>query len=310
MNDAFPHNSVAVAVCTYNRNEPLNTLLAAIVANARHLGTKAKVGVVVVDDSPDGNARSIVERFDGRFELGIRYLHSGKRNISVARNLAINTASQIADWTVMTDDDCEPITEWLEALLDVQARTNGDAVTGPMKRRVPPGSPKWLEDEPFLELGLEKSPDCACLSSASTFNSMISSQWLTNNPTLRFQPSLGVIGGEDMVFYRAANSSGLRIYYSERAAVYENEPAERATLAYQLRVHFWHGNSSYVTSVRTGISSFRMFLHAANSLRKAVARPVERLLRGQSLQWRYSLALVLHSLGKMVGVFGFRVSHK
>ena len=191
MDDPLSVFSVAVAICTYNRNEPLATLLEAIVANARHLGGKARIGVVVVDDSFDGNARPVVERFSDRFELGITYLYSGKQNISIARNLAIEAASEIADWTVMTDDDCEPVQEWLEALLDVQVRTGADAVTGPMVRRVPPGSPQWLREQPFLELGLERPSDCEELSSASTFNSMISSRWLRENSSVRFQPSLG-----------------------------------------------------------------------------------------------------------------------
>jgi succinoglycan biosynthesis protein ExoM len=302
--------SIAIAICTFNRNEPLINLLEAILRSAKHAQDRAKIGVVVVDDSIDGGAKAVVERFKGDFELGIAYRFSGKQNISLARNLAIDAASQMADWTAMVDDDCEPVSEWLVALLDVQARTGADAVTGPMVRRVPLGSPKWLEEQPFLQLGLERPPDCSELCMASTFNSMISSQWLKENPTIRFQASLGRVGGEDMVFYRAAHANGLRIYYSEGALIYENEPAYRSTFAYQLRVHFWHGNSSYVASVRSGVSPFRMFLHGANSMRKALSRPFQRMSRGESPQWRYCLALALHALGKMIGPLGLRVRHK
>ena len=56
----------------------------------------------------DGNARKVVDRYFGRFELAITYRISGRQNISLARNMAIETASKIADWTVMIDDDCEP----------------------------------------------------------------------------------------------------------------------------------------------------------------------------------------------------------
>jgi succinoglycan biosynthesis protein ExoM len=302
--------SVAVAICTFNRNEPLATLLEAIVVNARHLGEKARIGVIVVDDSSDGNARAVVERFANRFGLGISYLCSGKQNISIARNLAIEAASKIADWTVMIDDDCEPVEQWLEALLDVQMRTGADAVTGPMVRRVPPGSPRWLEEQPFLELGLERPLDCEQVSSASTFNSMISSLWLKENPAIRFQPSLGVTGGEDMVFYRAARARGLRIHFAQRASVYENEPPERAKFGYQLRLHFWHGNSSSIASLRSGVTPFAAFLHGANSLRRALFRPVTRLGQGQRPQFRYCLASVLHAFGKLSGALGIKVAHK
>lgn len=302
--------SVAVAICTYNRNGPLATLLDALIVCAARLGQRAGVAVVVVDDSSDGKARAVVERYEGRFELGIVYRVSGKQNISLARNLAIGTACELADWTAMTDDDCEPVPEWLVAMLDMLEKTGATCATGPMHRRVPQGSPRWIEDEPFLELGIELPEDGADSTMASTFNSIISSRWLKDHPEIRFQPSLGVIGGEDMVFYRAAHAAGLKIRYSRFGSVYENEPPSRATLAYQLRLFYWHGNSSYVSSVRSGVAPARMFLHGANSLRKAVIRPLTRVLRGERPQLRYCLALMLHSAGKMVGPLGVRVEHR
>ena len=302
--------TIAVAICTYNRNEALTTLLEALLCSAAHLARRAAIGVVIVDDSADGQARAVVERFEGRFELGITYRISGRQNISLARNTAIETASEIADWTAMIDDDCEPVPEWLGALLETQQRTGADAVTGTMVRRVPTGSPRWLTDEPFLELGLRESEEGAELTLAATFNSMISSRWLKQHPSIRFQPTLGVIGGEDMVFYRAARAAGLRIHYSKRASVYENEPPSRATLSYQLRLFFWHGNSSYVTSVRSGTHPVRLFLHGARSLQQALLRPIVRVCRGQRPQLRYCLASVLHAAGKLIGPLGIRVKHR
>ena len=302
--------SIAVAICTYDRNDALSNLLEALLTSASRVANRAIIGVVVVDDSADGRARSIVKQYEERFDLGVTYRISGRQNISLARNLAIETASAIADWTAMIDDDCEPRPDWLEALLDTQGQTGADAVTGTMIRRVPPGSPKWLTEEPFLELGLDFSKDGAELASASTFNSMISSRWLQEHPTIRFQPTLGVIGGEDMVFYRGAHAAGLRIHFSERAAIYENEPPSRATLAYQLRCFFWHGNSSYVTSVRKGINPLRIFVSGTYSLVQAFMRPVGRICRGQRPQFRYCLASALHAVGKMIGPLGIRVKHK
>src|ERR1039458_2717997 len=302
--------TIAVAICTYNRNVELRVLLDALLVSVAHLAGRAIVGVVVVDDTAEGNARHVVETFASRFERGITYRISGQQNISLARNMAIETASEIGDWIAMIDDDCEPTPEWLGALLDTQQRTGADAVTGPMVRRVPPGAPKWLTEEPFLELGLSQAEEGAVLPIASTFNSMISSPWLKQHPAIRFQPELGVIGGEDMVFYRTAHAVGLQIRYSQRASIFENEPQSRATLAYQLRAHYWHGNSSYVASIRSGANPLRFFLHGINSLIQAFARPFVRMCRGQRPQLRYSLAAMLHAIGKMMGPIGVRTEHR
>ena len=302
--------TIAVAICTYKRNEPLAVLLESLLACAERVREQAAVGVVVVDDTKEELARPVAEAFNGRFELGLRYEVSGKQNISIARNLAIETAMDLADWTAMTDDDCEVPDHWLEALLKTQEGTGADAVTGRMVRRVPNGSPRWITEEPFLDLGVEQFEDGTEMPSAATFNTMISSGWLKANPKIRFAPAYGVVGGEDMVFFRAANAAGLSIRFSEQGFVYENESAERATLRYQLYVYFWHGNSAALSCIESGMSRGRMFIHAGASLARGLGRPFGRVLRGQSPQLRFGFAQVLHAVGKLLGTFGVRIEHR
>jgi len=302
--------AVVVAVCTYNRHEPLAVLLEALVTNAARLSGRARIGVVVVDDSTEGNARAVAERFSARFELGVMYRVSGRQNIALARNLALETAIGIADWIAMTDDDCEPAPQWLEELLDTQRRTGSDAVTGLMVRRVPPGSPRWLTDEPFLEIGLEYQDDGVEVPCAATHNSLVSGRWLREHPEVRFDPAFGVTGGEDPVFYRSAHAAGLRITYALRAVVHENEPPSRATLGYQLRMFFWLGNSASITSMESGVHPLRMCLHGCRLLVRALLRPLARLASGKRPQLRYGLASMLRAAGVISGPLGVRVSHR
>lgn len=302
--------TAAVAICTYRRNDLLTRLLDGLIVCADRLGDRASIGIVLVDDTPDGLARPVAEAFAGRFKLGLQYRISGRKNISLARNLAIETAMEVADWTIMTDDDCEPPPEWLESLLEAQQRTKVDAVTGRMVRRVPDGSPRWITDQPFLELGVEELADGATMTSAATFNTMISSAWLKSHADVRFDPHFGVVGGEDMVFFRAARAAGLTISFSERGFVYENEPADRATFGYQLYVYFWHGNSAALSSIQSGMSRWRMFVHGAASLMRALVRPFPRLARNRPAQWRFALAQALHSVGKLLGSAGVRIEHR
>jgi succinoglycan biosynthesis protein ExoM len=302
---------IAVAVCTYNRPGPLAVLLDALIANARTLIERVSVGVVVVDDSADGNARQVVERFIDRFELGAVYRISGRHNIALARNMALEAGIEMADWVAITDDDCEPAADWLEVLHEVRQRTGADAVTGVLRRRVPAGSPRWITEQPFLDLGrFEDVEDEQEVSSAATHNSMLSSQWLREHPHIRFDPELGVTGGEDPVFYRAAHAAGLRIRYSLRAIVYENEPASRATLGYQLRTYFWHGNSSYITSIRAGVQPLKMFLHGGRLIVQGLSRPFACLADGKQPQFRYGVAVALRGAGMMTGPLGLKVQHK
>ena len=302
--------TVAVAICTYKRNESLMRLLEALLVCAERVGDRAVVGIALVDDTSDGQARPVADAFADRFELGLEYRISGRQNISLARNLAVETAMNLGEWTAMTDDDCEPPPPWLEELLDLQKRTGADAVTGRMVRRVPDGSPRWITEQPFLDLGVEELPDAGEMSMAATFNTMMSSEWLKEHPDVRFSPEMGVVGGEDMVFFRAARAAGLSIRYSERGFVYENETAERATFGYQLYVYFWHGNSAALACIKSGMRPARMFVHGAASLVRALLRPAQRIARGQKPQFRYCLAQVLHSVGKMLGSLGVKIDHR
>ena len=300
---------IIVAICTYKRNEPLRTLLEALVDVAKATGERAKVGVVVVDDNPDQRAESVVADFEQAFELGIRYRASGKANISIARNLAVNTALEDADLVAMVDDDCEPAADWLNAYLDVLEATGADCATGAMNLRVPEGSPKWMTEQPFFDDIRFDFEDRAPMTLAATNNSIIRAQFLREHPDIRFDPRYGKLGGEDMVFYRTAHAAGLKIRFAKRAGVWGNEPADRATFKHLVMYRFWLGNSMFVTNRHFGDSNARLFLRGGKTSALAMLRPISRLLRGDRPQWRYGLASFATGIGQMAGAAGFRKEH-
>jgi succinoglycan biosynthesis protein ExoM len=300
---------VIVAVCTYRRNEPLRLLLNACLRNAEGVRDEAAIGLVIVDDSPDQEARGVAEEFANSFELGLVYLSSRSGNISIARNMAIEAAAGRGDWIAMTDDDCEPDDRWLASLLDTQSRTGCDVATGLMLRRPGATAPAWLLRQNFLSLGEFSAHEGQELATAFTNNCLISSDAIKRLAHWRFDPSLGEIGGEDMVFFAKAKSGGLHLCFSSNAIVHENEPAERLTLAYQLRRYYWHGNSSYVTQTRKGVSRGRMFVHGGMSLLRGLAYSPTRLLNGKTPHFRFGLALVAEGAGKISGSLGARVRH-
>ena len=63
--------AIAVAICTYKRNELLTRLLEALLVCAEQVRDRAAVGVALVDDTPDGQARVVADAFADRFELGL-----------------------------------------------------------------------------------------------------------------------------------------------------------------------------------------------------------------------------------------------
>ena len=98
-----------------------------------------------------------------------------------------------------------------------------------------------MTDQPFLNEGLMHAADGAQMPVAATHNSMVSSDWFRNHADIRFDPELGVLGGEDMVLFRTAEQLGLRIHFAAAAVVYGYESADRTTLRYRLRSNYWLG---------------------------------------------------------------------
>jgi glycosyltransferase involved in cell wall biosynthesis len=305
--DSLPR--IIVAICTYKRNEPLRTLLSALVKVAAETEDRARVGVVVVDDNPDRRAEAVVAEFQDAFSLGIRYRASGKANISIARNLAVNTALEDADWIAMIDDDCEPEPDWLNAYLDVLEKTGADCAFGAMNLRVPPGSPAWLTEQPFFDDIRFDYPEGTSTNLAATNNSIIRADFLRGHPEIRFEPRYGKLGGEDMIFYRSAHNAGLKICFTRKAGVWGNEPPERATFKHLLNYRFWLGNSMFVTNHHFGDSKARLFLRGGKLTVQASLRPLSRLMRGNRPQWRYSVASFATGLGLMSGAVGYLKQH-
>jgi succinoglycan biosynthesis protein ExoM len=308
MTDA--RRTVAICIATCNRNGPLERLLESLEAVAAQSKDVFALGVVVTDDSMTGEARRVVERFDdGRFELGIHYYNTASHNIAVSRNSGIEHGLEIADWLAMIDDDCQPEPDWLLQHLEVQTATDADIVTGPFKYFRGEGTPRWLEEQPFMS-GVPLYENAEEPPHGSTANAFMRGDWLREHPEIRFNPIMGRTGGEDMVFYHDALKAGLKLRYSRHALVHEEWPKERSGLLFTWGRFFWYGNNMWTIAATTGEwSRGRMFLRGANGLRKALQRPFERLLKKQSPQWRWCVAQSMQNLGLIAGTAGYTAHH-
>ncbi len=302
---------VCVYVCTYRRNDALARMLDSLDVAAREAVSVARLGVVVVDDNPDGAAEPVVAAAANAFPLGLHYRHSGAGNIAVARNAGLEVAMAIAPWVAMVDDDQVVVPDWLVELLRVQREHDADAVTAPVYPRFGSDAPRWLHTQPFAELwGTPARPDGAAVTDLQTANSLISTEFLTAHPEVRFSPDLGEAGGEDMVFYRMALDAGLKAHYSHHAVNWEIEPPERATYRYQLRRNLWHGNTEAVTNLRAGRDRrVRLLARAAKRGALAATHPVRQLRAGEPPELRYAFAYALQSVGMVLGVGGVVLRH-
>ena len=307
--------TVAVYVCTFQRNDMLGSLIDAVAISASMAKGRAEVGLVVVDDNPDGRAAAVVTDVDAgtvaAFSLGLHYVYVGGRNIAAARNAGLEAALHLADWIAVTDDDCTPASGWITELLGVQQRFDCDAVAGPFVRLAPTGAPRWLVEQPFLDFGEPEIDDGAPTSYAGTGNSLWRSAFLRSHPEIRYRTSLGSLGGEDAVFARQAVSAGLTVRYAANAVVTSLEEVTRQTYRYRLRAQLWLGNSTSVTNLLLGTATRRRLVgRGGRFILAALARPVRRALRHDRPQLRYALFEATYGVGMILGALGVNIEHR
>jgi len=299
---------LAVAICTYRRNGPLRDLLERLLDEAASTTEAVRLGVAVIDDSPTGEAQSLAAEFNDRFALGVTYRNTASGNISTARNAAVEAGIALGEWVMFIDDDCLPAVGWFAHLFGVQRDTGADLVTGPIRDVAPVGSPRWITEQPFLNM-ISEYEDRSEPPYGTTANVLISADWLRSHPQVRFRPELGRLGGEDMVFFETARAAGIRHRYSLDAVVVEQIPLARTTFRYQLRNKLWFGNTIYVTNLASGTSRNRLALRGARQLVGALTRPFARAAHREPPQWRYAAAGLLQAVGLLAGRVGVRLNH-
>src|SRR5690349_18786435 len=298
---------VAVAICTYNRPLLLDRLIVAVVAIAAAEFPDQRVPVVVVDDSREGSARSVVESSPHAETL--RYVHTASGDISVARNAAVSTASELAPFVVCVDDDCTPQPGWLRELLTVADESGAAIVAGHHRYVVDGDAPRWLSEQPFL-LEHEEYEDGSVPAVGNMSNVLIRSTWFRSSG-VRFRRDLGRLGGEDMVFFADAKAQGAEIRFSARSLVLEPRDAGRMTLRYHLWRQAWLGNNEAHIALRTG--TYGRSRLAARGVRRAlrgIAWPVISFGRNRSPQFQWALALIASGLGLVTGAAGVEMSHR
>src|SRR5690606_10012930 len=101
--------SVSIVVPTLNRPKALARALAS--ARAQTGVEDLSVEILVIDNSPDGNARAGVEAIASAAGPAIRYIPAPVPGVANARNAGVAAAT--GHWVAFLDDDEEATPDWL-----------------------------------------------------------------------------------------------------------------------------------------------------------------------------------------------------
>ena len=270
-----------MCICTFKRPDGLLRLLAGLDQQVFRATPKPSVSIIVVDNSPSGDAAELCAAYASVWPL--RYLHEPQPGISHARNTALAAVKPGISFIAMIDDDEVPAPDWLDQLLDAQARSGADIVVGRVTPVFAQGAPEWVRHSGYF-LKPQKPDNLRELDPhppAATCNVLVRAN-LLGASGLTFDPALGLSGGEDTMLFQTLKRSGYRFVWAAAAHVSEWIPAERANLAYMCREAFRRGSYRYYVKRRLKSTSV---LHSLRLALRIVLRSVV------SIVWNLLLAL-------------------
>lgn len=255
-----PPMLVSIVIPTFRREELLPRLLDRC-AGQGGLGAAA-LEIIVIDNTPEGSAGSIVERSAAQSATVIRYVHEPRPGIAHARNRGV--AESRGEFIAFIDDDELPSRVWLEALFKAHRIYGADVVLGPVRPVFEATPTRFLATyrgfftqsseaatgavvEPHRPLRLRR--DRGCHRPLASNNALICKASCFVDPE-PFAPGLGLTGGEDTLFFTRLQRSGKRIIWCREALVHERVPKQRLTPGFLLRRKFRNGQITSSTCLR------------------------------------------------------------
>lgn len=225
---------VLIAVLTYRRLDSLAALLVELLEQEHP--ADCTVGILVVDNDPDGSGASTVDAFHAD---RVRYTHERQPGIAAARNRALAESGD-ADALIFIDDDERPVHGWLGEMLATHERFGGVGVVGPVVSEFESAMEPWVEAGQFFRR--RRLVTGTPVEVAAT-NNLLLSLAVVRAWGLSFNEKFGLAGGSDTLFTRQITERGGRLIWCDEAVVIDIVPAHRLTRHWVLQRALRSGNS-------------------------------------------------------------------
>ncbi|WP_296711844.1 glycosyltransferase family 2 protein [Rhodoblastus sp.] len=228
---------ISVVTPTFNRPAPLARALASLMAQRGVEGLAPEL--IVVDNSPDANARELVAGLAEKSPFPLHYISEPRPGVANARNAGVAAAR--GRWIAFLDDDEEAYPDWLASLALVARERRADAVFGPIEARAEAGEIGPFA--PYFERRVDR-PSGAEITDLAAYlgtNNSLFDRAACLNGGATFDPSLNESGGEDALLLQRLVLAGKRFYFAADAKVAEWAPPRRLTWAYVKKRKFLSG---------------------------------------------------------------------
>jgi len=247
---------IVIALCTCNRPKGLERVLQSL--SELEMGDGLSVQTLVVDNSAEGNARTVVEKLRANVPWEVSYIHEVKSGISYARNAALEHVLPMPyDYMASIDDDMHVDPNWLTELMSVATETGDEAVIGCTLFDYSGDMSWWVEGA--YRLDYREPENGSLLDQGHTGGSLIKLDCI-RALKLRFDEDLGKSGGEDTLFFERILNHGGKIRCASGAISYEVLGADRMRVWWWLKRWYRTGNTTGLVALAASRKSrFRIF---------------------------------------------------
>jgi succinoglycan biosynthesis protein ExoM len=240
--------TVSVVIPTLRRPDGLRLAIQSVLAQSRR-----PEEIVIVDNSPQGDARGIVDNTRAVARCPVIYVHEARPGISNARNAGLAAAS--GRYIAFLDDDEIASVDWLYALLTTATELGADIVFGPLRAELddPASLPGQLATRlysrpgPAGDVHLDKPFGCG--------NCLIDRAGV-DLPDPPFDPAMNRCGGEDDVLFARLAGQGARFAWSAQAKAVEVVGEARSNWRHLLARSFAFGQGATQACVRPGAANW------------------------------------------------------
>lgn len=241
---------VSIVIPTFRREHLLPRLLERCIDQEGAL--PGGYEIVVVDNTTEASARAVVQSAARSAAVDVRYVHETRPGVSHARNRGVAEAR--GELIAFVDDDEIPGPTWLAEMLEAQRTYHADVVLGPVRplfNGAPPRLARLLKSA-FTQSS--EAPTGTIIGAHTPFfwrRTGCARVLASNNALLvkarcidtaePFDPSLGLTGGEDTLFFTRLHRAGRRIVWCREALVHERVAKERLTSRFLIMRKFRDG---------------------------------------------------------------------
>lgn len=253
--------------------------------------------IVVVDNDSQRSAEDIVSSFQKNKDLYIIYDCEPEQNISLARNRAVRNAK--GNLIAFIDDDETPNKDWLLKLYETIKNYSVQGVLGPVLPSFESPPPSWVLEGHFFERDRFQTGTVLEHPRYTRTGNVLFSRSICREIDQPFDPKYGLIGGEDVDFFRHRIRNGFKFVWCDEAIVYEHVPASRCKFKYLLNRAFLRGISNSKSNSLLSLATIKSL--TAIGIYTAFL-PVLAFV-GRGVMAKYAIKCADH-VGKIAGLMG------